>query len=109
MAKDLSSRSDYHNTNSIKRPDTPLAETPIGKKEKEKEMTAKEYLASGKPTGGDKPSVKKEMNAKEYLASGKPTKYVKAVAPEGYTKVMTGPGVYEMKRTDKAKEYLAKK
>lgn len=105
MAKDLSSRSDYHNTNSIKRPDTPLAETPIGKKE----MTAKEYLASGKPTGGNKPSVKKEMTAKEYLASGKPTKYVKAVAPEGYTKVMVGDGVYEMKKTDKAKEYLAKK
>jgi hypothetical protein len=86
MAKDLSSRSDYHNDTPIKRPDTPLAETPIGKKEKEK-----------------------EMNAKEYLASGKPTKYVKAVAPEGYTKVMVGPGVYEMKKTDKAKEYLAKK
>ena len=72
-------------------------------------MTAKEYLASGKPTGGNKPSVKKEMTAKEYLASGKPTKYVKAVAPEGYTKVMVGDGVYEMKKTDKAKEYLAKK
>jgi prefoldin subunit 5 len=49
------------------------------------------------------------MTAKEYLASGKPTKYVKAVAPEGYTKVMVGDGVYEMKKTDKAKEYLAKK
>ena len=106
MANYLSSKSDYHNDTPIKRPDTPLAETPIGKKE----MTAKEYLASGKPQGGDtyKPK-KKEMTAKEYLASGKPTKYVKAVAPEGYTKVMVGPGVYEMKKTDKAKEYLAKK
>jgi hypothetical protein len=105
MGNNLSYKSGYHNTNSIKRPDTPLAETPIGKKE----MTAKEYLASGKPQGGDtyKPT-KKEMTAKEYLASGKPTKYVKAVAPEGYTKVMVGPGVYEMKKTNKAKEYLAK-
>jgi hypothetical protein len=106
MGNYLSSKSDYHNDTPIKRPDTPLAETPIGKKE----MTAKEYLASGKPQGGDtyKPT-KKEMTAKEYLASGKPTKYVKPVAPEGYTKVMVGPGVYEMKKTDKAKEYLAKK
>ena len=46
MANYLSSKSDYHNDTPIKRPDTPLAETPIGKKE----MTAKEYLASGKPT-----------------------------------------------------------
>jgi len=106
MRNNLSYKSGYHNDTPIKRPDTPLAETPIGKKE----MTAKEYLASGKPQGGDtyKP-IKKEMTAKEYLASGKPTKYVKAVAPEGYTKVMVGPGVYEMKKTDKAKEYLAKK
>ena len=98
MLNDLSSRSDYHNENPIKRPDTPLASTP----------TAKEYLASGKPQGTNTPSVKKEMNAKEYLASGKPTKSYDTKAPEGYTKVITGPGVYEMKRTDKAKEYLAK-
>lgn len=99
MAKNLSSRSGYHNDTPIKRPDTPLAETP----------TAKEYLASGKPQGGDmyKP-IKKEINAKDYLASGKPTKPSDTKAPEGYTKVMTGPGVYEIKRTDKAKEYLSK-
>ena len=106
MGNNLSYKSGYHNTNSIKRPDTPLAETPIGKKE----MTAKEYLASGKPQGGDtyKPK-KKEMTAKEYLASGKPTKYVKLVAPEGYTKRSLGNGAVDFVPTDKAKEYLAKK
>ena len=106
MGNNLSYKSGYHNTNSIKRPDTPLAETPIGKKE----MTAKEYLASGKPQGGDtyKPT-KKEMTAKEYLASGKPTKPAETKVPEGYSKVKTGPGVYEIKKIDKAKEYLAKK
>ncbi len=75
MAKDLSSRSDYHNEKPIKRADIPLAATPT---------------------------------AKEYLASGKPTKSYDTKAAEGYTKVSTGPGVYEIKKTDKAKEYLAK-
>ena len=82
MANYLSSKSDYHNDTPIKRPDTPLAETPIGKK---------------------------EMTAKEYLASGKPTKPAETKVPEGYSKVKTGPGVYEIKKIDAAKEYLSKK
>jgi len=99
MRNNLSYKSGYHNDTPIKRPDTPLAETP----------TAREYLASGKPTGGNKPSPKKEITAKEYLASGKATKPAETKVPEGYSKVKTGPGVYEIKKIDKAKEYLAKK
>ena len=71
-----------------------------------KQMTAKEYLASGLPTGGNKPSPKKEMTAKEYLASGKPTKYVPPVAPPGYTKRSLGSGAVDFRPTDRAKEYL---
>ena len=73
-----------------------------------KQMTAKEYLASGLPTGGNKPSVKKEMTAKEYLASGKPTKSSTNKAPEGYTKRSLGSGAVDFRPTDAAKEYLSK-
>ena len=105
MAKDLSSRTDYHNTKSVKRADTPLAETPIGKKE----MTAREYLLSGKPQGTNAPSPKKEVTAKEYLASGKPTKSFTNKAPEGYTKRVSSSGAVDFVPTDKAKEYLSKR
>lgn len=79
----------------------------VGTKVK-KQMTAKEYLASGKPQGTSGPAPKKEMTAKEYLASGKPTKYVAPVAPPGYTKRSLGGGAVDFRPTDAAKEYLSK-
>jgi hypothetical protein len=72
------------------------------------EMTAKEYLASGKPQGTSAPSPKKEMTAKEYLASGKPTKSSVIKTPEGYTKRSLGGGAVDFRPTDKAREYLDK-
>ena len=73
-----------------------------------KQMTAKEYLASGLPQGTNAPSPKKEMTAKEYLASGKPTKSSTNKAPEGYTKRSLGSGAVDFRPTDAAKEYLSK-